>query len=169
MSNDKELDTWDRKVKIYGNPVYGKRYLCELRGYNSGNIFSVVLDAVDGGDYLWQDALGDEINEMAFDVISWVELASTQEQQKIIEQKDKEIEELRIMDKSYKLNWANDREIIDKKDEEIEQKDKEIEHLESELKKRNELLSEIFNSDRFNDDYFEIDLIIKVEKILEGE
>ncbi len=97
MNNDKEFDTWDRKVKIYGNPVYGKRYLCELRGYNSGNIFSVVLDAVDGGDYLWQDVLGDEINEMAFDVISWVELASTQDQQKTIDKKDEEIERLKAV------------------------------------------------------------------------
>lgn len=39
---------------------------------------------------------------------------------KEIDRLKKENEELRIMDKSYKLNWANDRDIINKKDEKIE-------------------------------------------------
>lgn len=36
-----------------------------------------------------------------------------------IERLKKENEVLRIMDESYKLNWSNDRDIINKKDEEI--------------------------------------------------
>lgn len=44
-----------------------------------------------------------------------------------------------------------------------------IQSLESEIKKRDELLAEIRNADRFDDDYFEEELINKVKAILEGK
>lgn len=50
-----------------------------------------------------------------------------------IERLKKENEELRIMDKSYKLNWANDKEIINKKDEKIELLKKENKKLKAAL------------------------------------
>ena len=62
---------WEDKVKTYGEPKKGSIYVCKIENFNTGRVIKEDLKAVESDDHLWETLDGCELNEWAWDVISW--------------------------------------------------------------------------------------------------